>query len=196
MPTPIPSPRARPPSQRGGSFWLFIFGVAFGAVLGAVLMHKYLTEHAAQGSGSASGYAPRSPSTPVPGTPETAEDPLTRILREWRLTPEDIRRQLDRAGQVIKREGGALTERLDGATLDARIVTVIEAKYTLDRDLSAWDISVASTQGHVTLSGTVNEPDLVVRAVVIALDTTGVVDVKSALRVKTSAVPPLPSVER
>ncbi|MBI3191710.1 MAG: BON domain-containing protein [Pedosphaera parvula] len=160
-----------------------------------MLMHKYLTEYTPRTAGSASGYAPQSPTAPLPGAPETAEDSLTRILREWRLTPEDIRRQLDRAGQVIKREGGALTERLDGATLDARIVTVIEAKYTLDRDLSAWDISVASTQGHVTLSGTVNEPDLVVRAVVMALDTAGVVDVKSALRVKTSAVPPLPPVE-
>lgn len=179
-------------STRGSAFWMFIFGIAFGAVLGAVLTHKYLTEHAASAPIPST---PSQPSTRAPGTRDTIEDALARILRDWSLTPEDVRRQLDRAGRVIKREGGALGERLEDATLDARIVTVIKAKYTLDGTLSAWDIAVASTNGHVTLAGTVNEPDLVVRAVVIALDTSGVVDVVSTLRVKASATPPLPSVE-
>lgn len=180
-------------STRGSAFWVFIFGVAFGAALGAVLMHKYLTEY-----GPASPAAPAATSSDTTPPPPSAgtEDSLSRILREWHLTPEDIRRQLDRAGQVIKREGTALGSRVDEATLDARIVTVIKAKYTLDDALSAWDISVASSQGHVTLSGTVNQPDLVVRAVVVALDTGGVVDVKSNLRVKSTAQPAQPPLEQ
>jgi len=181
-------------TTRGSAFWVFVFGVAFGATLGAVLMHKYLTEYSAPPPEAAAAPAPLG-STPPLQPPATTEDTLSRILREWRMTPDDIRRQLNNAGQVIKRESTALTERLDQATLDARIVTVIKAKYTLDRSLSVWDISVASTDGHVTLTGTVNEPDLVVRAVVLALDTGGVVEVQSALRVKASARPTLPPVE-
>ena len=181
-------------SRRGSSFWSFVFGVAFGAALGAALMHKYLTERTTP----ATPAAPPSAAAPVnPGEPaQPAEDRFTRILREWRLTPDDIRRQLDRAGQVIKREGGELGERLDEATLDARIVAMIEAKFALDSKLSAWDIGVRSTQGHVTLSGTVRDPDLVVRAVVLALDTQGVLDVASTLAVKAAAAPATPPVER
>lgn len=184
-------------SRRGSSFWSFIFGVAFGAALGAVLMHKFLTERP----------APAAPTTPPPAavpeqpdTPPTSgpagEDSLTRILREWQLTPEDIRRQLDRAGQVIKREGGELGEHLDEATLDTRIVALIKAKFALDPKLSAWDIGVRSREGHVTLSGTVSEPDLVVRAVVLALDTHGVLDVASSLQVNAITAPATPPVER
>ncbi len=177
------------PSSRGSSFWAFVFGVAFGALLGAVLMHRYLTEHALRPPGET---APRAD---IPAAPPSVDDAFDRVRREWHLTPEEIRRQLDRAGQVIKREGGALGQRLDAATLDPRIVATIKAKYTLDSALSAWDIAVASREGHVTLSGTVNEPDLVVRAVVLALDTRGVVDVTSTLTVKSSAAPSLPPVE-
>lgn len=179
-------------SSRGSAFWVFIFGLAFGAALGAVLTHKYLSEHPERLARS----TPTSPA-PTPVQPAPAhEDTFQRILREWHLTPEDIRRQLDRAGQVIKREGGALGERLGDATLDARIVTVIKAKFTLDPELSAWEIAVSSKDGHVTLGGTVSHQDLVVRAVVLALDTGGVVDVNSTLRVAADAPAPSPPVER
>lgn len=174
-------------TNRGSAFWVFVFGVAFGAVLGAVLMHKYLSEYRPPAAPPPAAEAPREPH---------AEDSIARTLRQWHLTPDDIRRQLDHAGQVIKREGGALGEKLDEATRDARVVTVIKAKYTLDPQLSAWEIGVASDDGHVTLSGTVNTSDLAVRAVVLALDTHGVVDVASSLRVKPSSVPTAPAVER
>ena len=141
---------------------------------------------------------PAPPANPAPAQPTPApdkEDEITRLLRQWRLSPDDIKRELERAGTVIKRESGTLGERIGEATLDARIVTVIKAKYTLDRELSAWDIAVASTDGHVTLAGTVNSPDLIGRAVVIALETQGVVDVVSSLRARASATPTLPPVE-
>lgn len=176
--------------NRGSSFWLFIFGVALGGALGAVLTHKFLTGPRSTGARDErpAGDAPAAPRHP-PSTDETTEDRIARKLREWRLAPDDIRRELDRAGEVIRRESRALGDRLGGATLDARIVTVIKARYTLDRELSAWDIAVASNQGHVTLSGTVNSPELIGRAIVLALDTEGVVDVVSSLRVKPAARP-------
>jgi len=73
------------------------------------------------------------------------------------------------------------------ASADARIVTAIKAKYTVDSDLSVWKISVSCTQGHVTLSGTVSTPDDIGRAMALALDTDGVRDVISTLQVKPPA---------
>ena len=64
-----------------------------------------------------------------------------------------------------------------------RIIALIKAKYTLDKELSARHITVASTDGHVKLSGSVQSPDQIGRAIVLALDTDGVVDVESSLRV-------------
>jgi osmotically-inducible protein OsmY len=66
---------------------------------------------------------------------------------------------------------------------DARILTVIKAKYVLDRDLSAIDINVDCKDGDVVLNGTVASADLIGRAAVLALDTNGVRNVTSRLTV-------------
>ena len=173
-----------PRSRRAGAFWSFIFGVAFGATLGAVLTHKFLT---ASPTSATAQPAPPAAANPAPEPQPESSDPIARKLREWRLTPEDIRLQLERAGKAIRREGTALGDRLDEATLDARIVTLIKAKFALDSHLSAREITVSSRQGHVTLSGEIDSPDSVVRAVVLALDTPGVADVASELRVRNPA---------
>jgi osmotically-inducible protein OsmY len=55
----------------------------------------------------------------------------------------------------------------------------VKAKYILDRDLSACDIHVSVLDGRVTLSGSTGSPDLVGRAVALALDTDGVLGVDS-----------------
>jgi osmotically-inducible protein OsmY len=64
---------------------------------------------------------------------------------------------------------------------DAAIVGEIKAKYVMDKDLSARDIHVDCTDGYVTLSGTVASPDLIGKAVVLALDTHGVRNVTAKL---------------
>src|ERR1700676_917130 len=63
--------------------------------------------------------------------------------------------------------------------------TIIKAKYVLDHDLSAIDISVDSQDGDVALGGTVSSPELVGKAVVLALDTDGVRGVTSKITVTT-----------
>ncbi|HVW21163.1 MAG TPA: BON domain-containing protein [Opitutaceae bacterium] len=109
------------------------------------------------------------------GIEGTVSDKLT----EWHLTPDDIRSDLARTGQVVRDR----TQGVRAQIGDARIVTVIKAKYVLDSNLSARDISVHSEDGRVRLEGTVASPELVGAAVALALDTDGVRSVTSRIQV-------------
>jgi hypothetical protein len=73
--------------RTAGSFWAFIIGIALGGTLGAVLTHKVLSEQ----HGAA-------PVTQPPAGTDSTEDRIARQLREWRLSPEDIKRELGHAG--------------------------------------------------------------------------------------------------
>ena len=68
-------------------------------------------------------------------------------------------------------------------TADARISTAIKGKLAADPDLSALAISVNSTQGVVTLSGTVPSHQALSKAIRLALETEGVHKVESTLQV-------------
>lgn len=115
---------------------------------------------------------------------ESREDYIQRKLREWNLRPDDLRRELDEAGRIIRRHTEEIGDRVADATSDLRIIAVIKGKYALDDFLSAWQISIGCKDGHVTLTGSVRSPDLIGRAIVIALETEGVVDVVSSLKVR------------
>jgi hypothetical protein len=101
-------------------------------------------------------------------------------LLEWHLSGPEVSADLARTGEVIRERA-----RVAGVMInDARIVSVIKAKFLLDRELSAAEIHVESKDGQVTLSGSVAEPDLVGKAAALALDTDGVSHVDSKLSVQ------------
>jgi hypothetical protein len=102
------------------------------------------------------------------------------LVAQWHLTPDEIRDDLARTGEVAR-------SRLQGAgsrIADARIVAVIKAKYLLDRDLSAVSITVQARDGKVVLGGSIPSTALVGRAVALALDTDGVSDVVAHIAVQ------------
>ena len=55
-----------------------------------------------------------------------------------------------------------------------------------DSQLSALDISVNTTSGIVTLSGSVENPELIGKAMLLAMETDDVKEVVSTLQVKAS----------
>lgn len=123
------------------------------------------------------------------GSDETEEDEspgalIERKLRDWNLDPDKIREELERAGKVIRKKSGEAEEFVREEWPDVKIIGFIKAKMIFDPDLSAWHISVGSKNGHVTLSGFVNSADEISRAIVIALDTAGVIDVESTLQIR------------
>jgi hyperosmotically inducible protein len=100
------------------------------------------------------------------------------------LTPENIKDELARTGRVIRSKSQALGQTLANETADARITTDIKAKLLADPDLSALSISVNTTAGCVTLSGTTGTPADIRKAMLLAYETVGVTQVISTLQVK------------
>lgn len=109
-------------------------------------------------------------------------DAVADKFAEWHLTPEEIKADLRKTGEVVRAKSAVAGEKIS----DARIVTVIKSKYVLDRHLSALDINVDCTAGVVTLRGTVAVEEYIARAVVLALETDGVLSVSSKLTPEVS----------
>jgi len=120
----------------------------------------------------------------IKSTAQNAGDALADKLRSWHLDRDSITNELARTGKVIRDKADAAGKTLKDATADARVTAAVKAKYVKDSDLSAWDIHVSTTDGVVTLSGTVDSPDLIGKAMEEALDTDGPQQVISTLQVK------------
>ena len=124
---------------------------------------------------------------------DTARSQLTNSVEQTRATVSDtfsnidtaqIKEELARTGRVVRKKSEEAGEKVADATADARVTAAIKAKLTQDPDLSALSISVNTTQGKVTLSGTVASHELIKKAVNLALQTDGVSEVVSTLQVK------------
>jgi osmotically-inducible protein OsmY len=123
----------------------------------------------------------------VENAAKSAVDAAQNELRVLRVRPEDIKDELARTGQVVRRAANDAGHAIADATADARITGAIKAKLVASRDLSALNISVNTTAGVVTLSGTVASSDLIGKAIVLAMETDGVREVVSTLQVKPKA---------
>lgn len=113
----------------------------------------------------------------------SAKDAIADKLADWHLTGSDIRRDLEKGGEVIRTKAREAGSTIASATSNAKVVSIIKTKFALDKDLSARAISVSSDAGKVELSGAVANEELIGRAVALALDTDGVIEVTSHLTV-------------
>lgn len=105
-------------------------------------------------------------------------------LRSLNLQAPQISNELARTGRVIREKAEQAGHSIADATADARVTGAIKGKLLQDSQLSAWDISVNTTDGVVTLSGSVRSAGDIGRAVLLALETDGVRQVISTLQVK------------
>ncbi len=112
-----------------------------------------------------------------------AKDAVAAKLVEWKLTPSDIKADLEKGGRVVRTKTGTAVAKSGEVFDNARVVTVINAKLVGDSQLSALKINVDADQGVVTLKGTVKSVELIGRAITVALDTDGVTQVVSLLTV-------------
>jgi len=157
-----------------------------GGILGAAALHLYTQRENEENTTASQAAEKSSPADPsladrAKDTASDVKDAISEKLTEWHLTPADIKDDLAKTGQVVRTKAQAVGEKIT----DARIITVIKSKYVIDRDLSAIAISVDSQDGQVALGGTVASPELIGKAVVLALDTDGVRGVTSKITVAT-----------
>jgi hyperosmotically inducible periplasmic protein len=115
---------------------------------------------------------------------KSALDAATNELQVLHLRPEDIKDELGRTGQVVRRAAIDAGHAIADATADARTTAAIKTKLLTSRDLSALNISVNTTAGVVTLSGSVATPEHISKAILLAMETEGVREVVSTLQVK------------
>ncbi len=112
------------------------------------------------------------------------KDAIVDKFVEWKLTPSDIKDDLQKGGRIVRSKASNVGARTGAAFDNAKTVTVINAKLVADSKLSAIKINVDADQGIVTLKGTVKSADLIGRAIALALDTDDVVQVVSLLTVQ------------
>lgn len=163
----------------------FLNGLLIGIILGAVgywFIQKKAREHpeAQQHYEQAAAQA----LTNAGVAAHNMSDALAAKLDTLDLHADQIKDELAKTGEVIRREAHDIGEAAVSTASDARAVTEIKAKYAMDSTLSAWKISVSCVQGHVTLSGTVSSPDDIGKAVALALEADGVRDVTSKIQVE------------
>jgi osmotically-inducible protein OsmY len=113
-----------------------------------------------------------------------AWDMVDAKMTAWHLHGDDIKDELSRTGKVLRRQASEFGVAVANATSDAAITAKIKAKYTIDREISAFGISVNTTDGRVTLAGNVTSHQQIGKAMLIALETDGVREVNSTLQVK------------
>ena len=109
------------------------------------------------------------------------------------LDADHIRGELERSRTIVRRKAREIGAVASDAAADTRITAEIKAKLATDAELSAWRISVSTTDGRVTLAGSVDSPALIGKAIMLALDTEGVREVASTLIVKQASTTDNPS---
>lgn len=98
---------------------------------------------------------------------------------------DKIKEELARTGKIIREKAGKAGNAISDATANARTTAAIKTKLVQDAGLSAFKIDVDTTDGVVTLSGTVSSHEEISKAIDLALETEGVNRVVSSLQVKS-----------
>lgn len=102
------------------------------------------------------------------------------------LSAPEIKEELQKSGKVVRKKAEEVGAVIADAAADARITAAIKAKLVKDPNLSALRISVNTTGGVVTLSGSVASAEEISQAMKLALETEGVREAISTLQVKAT----------
>ena len=153
----------------------FLLTLVLGIVIGvaAVWFYEGYNEHSRM----------RQTGEQIEATARSAGDRIQEQLRDLHLDGSAISNELARTGRVIRDKAQTAGQAIADATADARITGEIKAKLLRDPDVSAWHISVSTTDGVVTLSGSAASAGAIGKAMLLAMDTEGVRQVISTIQV-------------
>jgi hyperosmotically inducible periplasmic protein len=165
----------------------FIIGILIGVIIGVGALWYITggrdTSEVRQAEERAAGKAEEAKDSAMDAVEKTRQA-FQAKLEAWELRPEDIRKDLEEQGEVVRRKAREVGDTVSNAASDTRITATIKTRLATDPDLSAFSVSVSTTEGKVTLSGKVKSPELVGKAVALALETEGVREVVSTLQVQ------------
>jgi osmotically-inducible protein OsmY len=152
------------------------FALIIGIVIGVAGLWLYNSKEGRSRMQAAGGQ--------IESAAKSARDVIQEKLKLLDLRTNDFKDELAHTGQVVRRNARDAGQAIADATADARTTAAIKAKLLTSHELSALSISVNTTGGIVTLSGTVPTEDAISKAMLLALETDGVNEVISTLQVK------------
>jgi gas vesicle protein len=152
------------------------FALMVGVVIGAVAFW-YLGTSQGKSTVQSTGQQIESAAKP-------ALDAIQEKLKVLDLRTNDIKDELAKTGQVVRRKAKEAGQAISDATADARVTAAVKARLVTTKDLSGMGISVNTTAGVVTLSGAVSSTEEIGKAMLVTMETDGVREVISTLQVK------------
>jgi Flp pilus assembly secretin CpaC len=125
----------------------------------------------------------------------TAEPSAHRQLPDLDLSVEKIAQELKATGRVVRRKAVEAGRQFEESTRDGRTTARLKARFALDPELKAHEIEVHTDDGRVSLTGRVDSPEQVARAVRMAVEEDDVLEVTSTLQVndRTRRARPTPT---
>ena len=106
------------------------------------------------------------------------------------LSVETIAQELRATGRVVRRKVAEAGRQLEESTRDTRTTARLKGRFALDPELKAREIHVDTADGRVTLTGRVESPEEVARAIRMAVEEDDVLEVTSTLQVSGGGAPP------
>jgi hyperosmotically inducible protein len=121
--------------------------------------------------------------TPTTGIDERVPDSPRDATAGARDAARDVRDKADSKTDAAQKKAGDAADRAGEALGDAAITTAVKTKFLADTAVSGLKIDVDTTDGVVTLGGTVPNAAEKRRAVALARETNGVKSVKDNLKI-------------
>ncbi|MGH8736822.1 MAG: BON domain-containing protein [Burkholderiales bacterium] len=160
-------------------FIAFLLGVILGAA-----GYWFMLQQPVQHVGGVAQQKATEAAEAVADAAKQARQAVAAKLEALQLRASDIGQELKQTGKVVRRNAREIGEAATDAAADTRVTAEIKRKLLADPELSSLGISVDTTDGRVTLAGTVSSADLIGKAMLLALETEGVRQVVSTLQVK------------
>ena len=127
---------------------------------------------------------PQSVGEQIKASAKSAGETIEEKFRSLDLSKENITNELARTGRVVREKARQAGQAIADATADARITTAIKGRLVADSGLASLSISVNTTEGVVTLSGSASSADQISKAIALAMETDGVTKVISTMQIK------------
>lgn len=117
---------------------------------------------------------------------QSVQDSAAKVERSFKesFDTDAIKDEMSRTGKVIREKARQAGDAISDAAANASTTATIKAKFIKEPSLSALKIDVDTTDGVVTLSGTVSSHEEIATAMRLAFETEGVTKVVSSLQVK------------
>lgn len=142
--------------------------------------------------GLVAGRSARQTGSETRGASPTAEPSARGQLSDLDLSVEKIAQELKATGRVVRRKAVEAGRQLEESTRDGRTTARLKARFTLDPELKTHEIEVHTDNGRVSLTGRVDSPEQVARAVRMAVEEDDVLEVTSTLQVNAGRSRPTP----